>query len=122
VRTDREVDTERVGRIQRMLDMMNTYLGYVGCDLAIKPKYPTKDQLWEGEGWLMELRDGAFTDYANVRLLVSEEMWEAYKALDCACLREVKMLEEAGSNLRRAALTDRPTLFKRLPKEERGGQ
>ncbi len=103
-----------IKEIKMLLEYMTPFCLKSGVDLS---KYTqdfekrTVPQLKEGHKWLQE-RLPAIEEYRKVRILLSDEIWEAYKHMDCEDFREVIMLNAAITKIKKAFI-GRPVLFRK---------
>ena len=74
----------------------------------------SKEIILEAFNWVREVHGDQFQKVKRVKMLLSDEMWERYKAWeDFSDHREVVLLNEGLQNLRKAIVTSsRPDLFK----------
>lgn len=97
--------------------MQKFYPVLVACGLDIKQyqqeyEKRTVPQVKEGRDWLKE-RAEVIEEYAKIRRLVKEEVWEQYKHMDCEDFREVIMLNAAIVKIKKAFI-GRPALFRKV--------
>lgn len=69
------------------------------------------DELKRAIAWLQIWRETVYVEYMDIRVLVSEDTWEAYKYIDSNGFREVKMLNAVVRKMKQNSPL-RPQLFK----------
>lgn len=103
-----------IKEIEMLLVYMTPFCTKSGVDLS---KYiqefekRTVPQLKEGHKWLQE-RLPAIESYRKVRILLSDEIWDAYKHMDSEDFREVQMLNAAIKEIKKV-FVGRPVLFRK---------
>jgi len=111
---------EMITEIRRICDLMEPILIEANIpedhlDFPEDAKYFEQHVIEAGHRWILEIYNNEYREAKTIKSLLSEEMWERYRAwADFGDHREVVLLMEAIQKLRKKITAgNRPELFKK---------